>query len=456
MRPRDWHPIADSDPIPGDPDQVAALGRQLRKTAEVLERQIRSLKAVSAVESWDSKAGEEFRAKAKGSVGKLEAALKRYDTAADALGTTVSETGGGYHDKLHAKSTNYASDLSRAQEIADSALKDAQDADGRKGAAERSLGVLSGKDKSDKAKLEGQRDAAGDEIAAAREKIRRAKDIRDSAAKRACEAIDAVISHDSLRDGFWDKFDDWVEDIGEWTGSIATWLGIASLVVGWIPVIGQALAGVLGSLAMILTLVSALMTVIQFARGDAGWRDLAFAAIGFAMMGVGKGFSKIAGRFGKGALGNLGRAGAARTVRQVSRAGKNLNRLSGKRFTLGRGDAWKSVKEPFVEPFSKTSWSQNLKALRPGVGSYRSSWNELSARGGGNPFKGLPRSFSMADPGVASDLKSVKMGTAALVGQFNSDALNKISKTATRMSLVGTGITLGGLGLDSNVDPLVG
>ncbi|MFF4566000.1 hypothetical protein [Streptomyces sp. NPDC001435] len=421
-----------------------------------MERQIRNLKAVSEVDSWDSKAGKEFREKAKGSVKKLEAALKRYDAAADSLGTTVTEAGGSYQDKLHAKPTNYASDLNRAQEIADAALKDAKDADERKGAAQRSLDGLSGKDKGGKSKLEDQRDAAGDEIDAAREKISRAKDIRDSAAKRASEAIDAVISHDSLKDGFWDKFDDWVDSIGEWTGRIATWLGVASLVVGWIPVIGQALAGVLGSLAMILTLVSTLMTVIQFARGDAGWTDLAFAALGFAMMGVGKGFSKIAGRFGKGALGNLGRAGVARTARQVSRASKNLNKLSGKRFALGKGDVWKSIKEPFVEPFSKASWSQNLKALKPGSGNYRSAWNELSARGGGNAFKGLPKSFSMADPGVASDLKSVKMGTAALGSQFNPDALNKISKTATRMSLVGTGITLGGLGLDSNLNPLLG
>lgn len=456
MRPRDWHPVADSDPIPGDPDQVAALGRQLRRTAEELDRQIRNLKAVSEVDSWDSKAGKEFREKAKGNVKKLEAALKRYDAAADALGTRVTETGGGYQDKLHAKPTDYASDLNRAQEIADAALKDAKDADGRKGAAQRSLDGLSGKHKDDKKKFEDQRDAAGDDVEAAREKIRHAQEIRDSAAKRACEAIDAVISHDSLKDSFWDKFDDWVDSIGEWFGEAATWLGVASLVVGWIPVIGQALAGILGSLAMIATLVSTLMTVIQFMRGDAGWGDLAFAALGFAMMGVGKGFSKIAGRFGKGALSNLGRAGTARTARQISRASKNLNKLSGKRFTLGKGDVWKSIKEPFMEPFSKASWSGNLKALKPGGGNYAKMWNELKVRGGGSAFKGLPKSFSMADPGVASDLKSVKLGTAALASQFNPDALNKISKTATRMSLVGTGITLGGIALDDNLDPLLG
>ncbi|CAM5687325.1 hypothetical protein SHIRM173S_09502 [Streptomyces hirsutus] len=57
VRPCDWHPVADSDPVPGDPEQVAALGQQLRRTAEELDWQIKNLKAVAEVDAWDSKAG---------------------------------------------------------------------------------------------------------------------------------------------------------------------------------------------------------------------------------------------------------------------------------------------------------------------------------------------------------------------------------------------------------------
>lgn len=458
-RPRDWHPVADNDPIPGDPDRMAALGRQLRKTAEELDRQIRNLKAVADVEAWDNKSGKEFREKAKGNVKKLEAAFKRYDTAATAIGSEVVEVGGGYQDRLHARPGNYASDLNRAQEIADQALKDAKDADERKGATQKTLDGLSdkGKKKEDAAKdrkdLEDKRDAAGDEIDAAREKINEAKRIRDDAAKRARDSIDAVINHDSLKDGFWDTL---VKAIADVTSFIATWCGILSLVVGWIPVIGQALAGVLGAIAMIATLINFVATFVQVLQGNAEWLDLGIAALGFVMMGVGKGFSKIAGKFAKGALGKLGRAGMARTARQLGRANKNLRRAAGRRSTLGRGDVWKSVKEPFTEPFSKSAWSENLKALKPGSGNYNQAWGELRTRGGGSLLKGIPRSFSMADPGVASDLKSVKLGTAALGGQFDANALNRISKTASRMSVVGAGITLGGLGLDGNLNPLLG
>ncbi|MEU4983376.1 hypothetical protein [Streptomyces sp. NPDC021969] len=458
-RPRDWHPVADSDPIPGDADRMASLGKQLRKTADELERQVRNLKAVAEVDAWDSKAGKEFREKASGNVKKLEAAFKRYDTAATAIGTQVVEVGGTYQDKVTASPRNYASDLNRAQEIADAALKEAKDADERKSASQKSLDNLSGKDGSkdsgdkDRKDLEAKRKAAGDEIDAAREKINDAKRIRDDAAKRARESMDAVINHDSLKDGFWETL---VDDIATITSWVATVCGILSLLVGWIPVIGQALAGVLGAIAMIATLINFVATLVQVAQGNADWMDVGMAALGFLMMGVGKGFSKIAGKFAKGTLGRLGKAGAARTARQVSRANKNLRRAAYKDVKLGKGDVLKSLKEPFTEPFSKAAWAKNLKTLKPGGGNWNAAKNELSLRGDGSVLKGLPKSFSMADPGVASDLKSIKMGTAALGSQFDAAAVNQISKTASRLSVVGAGITLGGLSLDGNLQKMVG
>jgi hypothetical protein len=458
-RPRDWHPVADSDPIPGDADRMASLGKQLRKTADELERQVRNLKAVAELDAWDSKAGKEFREKASGNVKKLEAAFKRYDTAATAIGTRVEEVSGGHQEKVAARPRNYASDLNRAQEIADAALKEAKDADERKSASQKSLDNLSGKDRSkdaadkDRKDLEAKRKAAGDEIDAAREKINDAKRIRDEAAKRARESMDAIINHDSLKDGFWESL---VDDIATITSWVATVCGILSLLVGWIPVIGQALAGVLGAIAMIATLINFVATLVQVAQGNADWMDVGMAALGFLMMGVGKGFSKIAGKFAKGTLGRLGKAGVARTARQVSRANKNLRRAAYKDVKLGKGDVLKSLKEPFTEPFSKAAWAKNLKTLKPGSGNWNAAKNELSLRGEGSALKGLPRSFSMADPGVASDLKSVKMGTAALGGQFDANAVNQISKTASRLSVVGAGITLGGLSLDGNLQKMVG
>ncbi|MEU9735712.1 hypothetical protein [Streptomyces sp. NPDC048002] len=471
-RPRDWHPLADRDPIPGDPDEVAALGRKLRKTAEELERQIANLKAVAEVDSWDSKAGKEFREKATGSVKKLKAALTRYDSAADALGDEVTEVGGGYQDKSQAKPTNYATDLNRAQQIADAALRDAKDADERKGTAQRSLDGLSdrGKDKADRKKLEEQRDSAGDELNAAHQKITRAVEIRNEAANRASAVFENLAKlNDSLKDDFWDQFDGWVDSIGSWAEEYATYLGVAALAVGWVPIIGQALAGGLGALATIATLISSVATLIQVIRGDKGLKDLAFTVLGIVTMGVGKAFAKVAGRYAKEALRAMNRADLARTSKQVNRADKKLNVVLGRKaegdaslvkrtklrvmeFKPESGEGWKSMKEVFTEPFSK-SVADNMKILVPGQGNYRAMWEKIVIRGDGNAALGLGRSVSGVDPGIASDLKDLKFAARRLddYGQ-----INELSTRATVASVLGTGLTSFGMGLDGNLNPLLG
>ncbi|MEC4016491.1 hypothetical protein [Streptomyces sp. H27-D2] len=428
----------------------------MRKTADELNKQIRNLKAVAEVDAWDSGAGREFRKKAEGNVGKLEAAYKRYDAAADALGTRVGETGGGYQDKLHARSTNYASDLNRAQEIADAALKDAKDADERKGAAEKSLDGLSGKGerKSKKGHLEEKRDAADGEVEAAKAKIEAAKKIRDAAAKRAREAIDSVISGDSLKDGFWDSL---VKTIADATSQIATVCGIAAMLVGWIPVIGQALAGVLGAIAMVATLVNLVCTLVQFSRGQADLMDLGFAALGFLMMGVGKAFGKIAGKFAGRALYRLrkagGKPGVRTTAREFRRSEKKLNKIAGGSSKISMKDMLKSLREPFSDVLTLNGWKATLgsaKTLKPGAGNYKASWNEMRSRGG--PVMGPLRSFSIADPSVASDLKGAKYAAQEL---SDIPAVNKIATRAMILTGTGTAVTGGGLSIDSNVNPLL-
>ncbi|WAU79077.1 hypothetical protein O1Q96_04505 [Streptomyces sp. Qhu-G9] len=442
--------MADVDPVPGDPDQLVALGRKLRKTADELGRQIRNLKAISKVDSWDSDAGKEFRKKAEGSQGKLEAAYKRYDAAADAIGSDIHEVSGSYQDQLHAPSTNYASDLHRAQNIADSALKEAREADERKSSTRKSLDSLSGKDgKEERERLEGKMDAASGDIEAAREKIEAAKRIRDEAAKKAREAIDDIISHDSLKDGFWDKF---LDDVNNWTAKIATVCGIAAMLVGWIPVIGQALAGLLGTIAMTASLIGLVCTVIQFARGDADWMDLGVAALGFLAAGVGKAFSKYAGKFLARTLPRLqraaGRPGARAAGTIAKRDRQKLNRLAAQQSKLTGREKLRAFGEPFKDHLLspsgiKSSWS-NLKTMgRPQ--SWRDMRQTFGAQGG---FK----SFTFLDSGVAAEINSAKIASKGLP---EISAINRISGKANVISLTGSLITVGGLAADPVINPLL-
>ncbi len=106
----------DSDPVPGDPYEVARLGKELRAMADEIDKQARNIKALASVEGWDSDAGRAFHEIAGDTAGRLKDAYDRYDEAATALGTKVQEGGG--------ESSEYASELHRAQRLADKGLEE--------------------------------------------------------------------------------------------------------------------------------------------------------------------------------------------------------------------------------------------------------------------------------------------------------------------------------------------
>ncbi|MCF3123812.1 hypothetical protein IPZ68_29500 [Streptomyces arenae] len=449
-RTKDWQPLADHDPIPGDPDRLEQLGRKLRKTADELERQVRHLKAASEVESWDSDAGKEFREKAKKCRGRLEAAHKRYKTVADEVGDRIVDHGPDYESNAAAKPGNYATELHRAQRIAEIARRDAQDAEADKSAAQKGLDGLSGESgkggegkeggKGRKEKLEDRAEAAGKALEAAREKLRRAQEIRDTAAKKAREAIDDVISDDALKDGFWDDFAGFVDWAAKWTEKISKWAGIAALAVGWIPVIGQGLAGFLGAVSMLATLVNIACTAIQVAMGDESWTALAEAAVGLLLMGAGKAMTKVSGRYAKNLVDRMQFAkGGKATPRQLKRNRHKLNREAGVVKGLEKGDISKSIREPVTELFKGSTWKDAFK------GGFRESVRVAKERGNGSYIKGMGKSMTLADPSAAAALNEAKHLGKSLGEGY---AVNKISRRATQLSVAGSGVTAGGLFFD--------
>ncbi|WP_432093753.1 putative T7SS-secreted protein [Streptomyces sp. bgisy100] len=289
----EWEVLGESsDPVPGDPYTVAALGKKLRATADSLKRQADEIKAVGSVEAWKSKAADEFRGEAEEAEGKLRKAFKRYDVAAKAMGTEVKE-GVETHPK------EFASELDRAQKLAAKALKDAQEADTEHKSSTKALDGQpkdTPDDDPDSKKLKGRQEAAETKLSDARKTLQDAKDIRDAAEKAACEAIGAAISDDGLEDGTWDKFKDWVHDnadliskIADIAGWVATICGTLSLLVGWIPIIGQALAAVLGTIALLATMVSLVTHLMLALAGEGSWFDVAMDVVGLATFGIGRG-----------------------------------------------------------------------------------------------------------------------------------------------------------------------
>jgi hypothetical protein len=188
----------DADPVPGDPDAVAALGGLLRDTADEIWRESGEVRALASVESWKSDAAERFRNAADDAVGNLRKAYHRYDVAARAMGTSVQEGSDG----------NWASALEQAQQMAAKALRDAQTADAdHRAATERIRGLPTDTPPTDPSavSLRARQDDAASALAHAKGELQAAKDLHDRAARHAADRIHRAITHDGLHDSTWDK-----------------------------------------------------------------------------------------------------------------------------------------------------------------------------------------------------------------------------------------------------------
>ncbi|MFD5052732.1 putative T7SS-secreted protein [Streptomyces tendae] len=445
-----------SDPVPGDPEEVARLGRQLRRTAEAIEKEAREIKELASVENWKGKAATEFRSAAEGAGDKLRKAFKRYDEAADALGTRVVDG---------VCSTEYASELHRAQQMADKALRDAEAADEDLGAAQKSLDGQpddTPEDDPDTKKYKEQKENASSALASAREALQTAKEVRDAAARRAADAIHDVIENDGLKDGWKDKFKNWVHEnagwltqISKWAGRIALWAGVAALALGWIPVIGQAIAVVANAVALLASVVALATDLVLALGGEGSWKSVILDAVGVATFGLGR--AAMAGAKGvaagskalarsnlyKSAVAsgmktnkawNLANRGAQGAIRGKDAAKAMANMPKGKLPT------WSNLKEGFSP----------VSMYRDTVGGVKSISNAFSREGWREGLAGMaaPRSAGTLDPDLAraaADLDGI--APAATQMPPVSNALGNFSgQTNAWAGATATGVAAGAEG----------
>lgn len=66
-RPPDFEPLASADPVPGDPDEIAMLGRRYADTAAEIAQQAANLRklATAAPGGWKGQAGTVFQGPAR-------------------------------------------------------------------------------------------------------------------------------------------------------------------------------------------------------------------------------------------------------------------------------------------------------------------------------------------------------------------------------------------------------
>ncbi|MGW1559455.1 putative T7SS-secreted protein [Streptomyces sp. NPDC002144] len=281
----DWQTARydDKEFAPGDPYEVARLGKRIADTAKLIEEQAGRLDNLVDGHGWDSDAGRAFQEKTRDTVGLLTKTHQRYAAAASALGSTVP-----YEPIADTVRENWATALNHAQNMVRTALKKAQAADADGSRYQKQIDQHPGPDEHpDKQKLKLQKDAADGELEAAKRDLRRALEYRDTQAGYAAKAIRDALDHDGLKDPahhWWDGWKDWVAEVGHWAGVAAAVLGVLALALSWVPILGE----VLGALALVASVVALVCDTVSALDGKGTWLDVAIDAVGVLSFGAGR------------------------------------------------------------------------------------------------------------------------------------------------------------------------
>ena len=277
-RPYSWYPLASSDPVPGDPAAVRAGGDHYRQVATAIGDAERVLRAMVDAQDAVSEAVDAIRDRTHAVADRIRRAHARYDAAGDALvryslQLDLAQTQS--LDALHtAKAAQHSLDLAEdAVRRTRILLEDALD-----------LGEDTTTQQHALTTARTERSDAEIDLARARLALAEAVERRDAAAAQAIDELDTGMD-DTLHDGWWE---DWGADVAQtvstWAGNIATGAGVLSLVLGWVPFIGQiiiAVSVVAGAVALVADLALALKS------GDGkDWFNVVMGVVGLASFGA--------------------------------------------------------------------------------------------------------------------------------------------------------------------------
>ncbi|MFD5629504.1 hypothetical protein [Streptomyces sp. NPDC127072] len=366
------------DPVPGDVEEVKALSRRFTATAKTISDTAAALRRVGDQNSWDSKAGREFADKASEMAKTVSKAHGRYDEAGAAL-------------------KEYCTELDTVQRAADRLLEQAETKAGDlASAASRADNPPQGTEEEAKGKL----DKKVTDLQSGLDELRghlatlksRHKDAGDAAARRIHDAAEK----DGLNDSWLDDLRDSLELISKIAGAVAAVCGLLALLVGWIPIIGQALAGVLGTVALVMTALSLVCHLLLAINGDGSWGDVAMDVLGLATFGIGRVFSsgaKLAATVGRSRVWTaatqyvrawnptLGAAARrALVVEMVGARAGAVGRVA--RPDVGLGAAFKGLPSSFADDLGaiRGNW-RDLFKFGDNAAAMRGAWNAGGARG---------------------------------------------------------------------------
>ncbi|MFD7501544.1 putative T7SS-secreted protein [Streptomyces sp. NPDC059850] len=301
-RPVDWQPLAEKDPVPGDPEDIRAEVTKMKDLAKTLRDQARILRKVDDGDALKGNYADKIREKS----GELEKHFR--------------ETAGRY-ERVVGDLGKWANELEGFQERADGILKAAKRADEHHAAEVKKKEAEAKKDDDKKAPEDSDSDS---HLASYRKQLNEVISERDTRAQHFANNIGDDIS-DVIKDSTWENFAQGLDTALEVIGYLGLALAVVAIFctpVGWVA-----------ALATALTWVSLAGHVLLAVTGEGSWTDVAFDALALATMGLGTAAMKglKAGR----ALTKTASKAAASTqkARQQFDRYKNMRKLLDKNIT---------------------------------------------------------------------------------------------------------------------------
>ncbi len=282
----------DSDPTPGNPEEVRTLSEDLQTFADDVGEalgKIRGMASDRAMQDWSGLSADAFRSEFDGVPGNLTKLRDSYDMAADALGRywPELERAQAQADRALDRAIAAQADLQAAQ----SELSGAEDWVGRAGEEAERLqeeredpeppsesDVRSAVRDHEAAEAaasaaQGRVAAAQENLNAARELAQQAREMREEAARICAQDIEEASDAGIQNRSWWEDAIDWVVD--NWD----TIVDIAKLVVAVLGVVVMIIGGPLAWVVLAAALIVLADTLIKYARGQASLFDVAMAAL---------------------------------------------------------------------------------------------------------------------------------------------------------------------------------
>ncbi|MBC2900776.1 putative T7SS-secreted protein [Streptomyces cupreus] len=298
-RPVDWHPLAEKDPIPGDPEDIRDEVSRMKNLASTLRDQARTLRKAADGDALQGKYADKIREKS----GDLE---KRFRETAGRYERVVGDLG------------SWATELEGFQERADGVLRGAKQADEEHAAEVKKKEAEAKKDGDKKTSEESDLNS---HLAPFHKQLNQVISERDSRAQHYAENIGHDIS-DIIKDSPWENFKDWVHEHADTIKSVVEVLSWAATIIGVIALLFTPvgwLATLITVTAISLTALVGIGHTLLALSGDGNWADVAMDVFALATLGF-------------GSIAMKGVKAAATTLKAASRAGRfqryaNLRKL---------------------------------------------------------------------------------------------------------------------------------